>query len=140
MTVRSFLQLLAGLVLVLFLGLSWTTPSHAHAGHAEQTTGTQQTDQIQTATARAMVLAADAAGPAGDTDAVYCVGGTDQSGSGETSCCSNACHAVMLSDWASVLALSVAATLLPTLPDPPALSGPTIHIKRPPRPSAALVG
>lgn len=136
MTVRLLLRLVAGLALAMFASASWATPSEAHAGHEKPAAATQQAQAEQTPTSEAMAVAA---GQVAETASMDC-GGHGKNESGKTSCCGNACHAAMSTEIATLQAVTVAVTILPTLPAPPELSGPTVHIKRPPRPSAALVG
>lgn len=140
MTVRSLLRLFAGLALALFVASSWATPSVAHTGHAAPTSTGQQTHAAPAQTSKAAGSAVKVSERGIQTASQDCTGHMGQTGSAKTSCCSNACHAVMSSDLQLLQAVTMAVAILPTLPDPPAIVGPTTHIKRPPRPSAALVG
>lgn len=130
MTLGSLLRLVAGLALALFVAASWATPSKAHSGHGEPAAATQQAHGEQTTTSVTVAEAAEQVAEAASADC----GGHGKNDSGKTSCCGNACHAAMSTEMAALKAASVAVTILPTLPAPLELSGPTIRIKRPPRP------
>ena len=137
MKLRSLLRLAAGLALALFVAVSWATPSEAHAGHGEPAVATEQANVGPTATSKGMQNEAERVADAGPAD---CGGHMSQPNADGDTCCSSTCHAAMSTDMATLQAVAVAATILPTLAAPPELSGPTMHLKRPPRPSAALVG
>lgn len=142
MTLRSLLRLVAGLALALFVALSWSTPSEAHAGHDKPVVATQKAHAELPAaptavTPTALAVAADPVAEAGPAD---CDGHMNRNGADNASCCSSTCHAAMSTDMAMFQTVTVAAAILPTLAAPAELSGPTMHLKRPPRPSAALVG
>jgi hypothetical protein len=135
MTVRAALRLVIGLALALFLAASWSTPSEAHGGHREPAAATQPAED-----AAASDTGAAAPEPVVQSESGDCAGHVAQPGSGPSSCCGAACHAVISADLASLQTVTVAVAVLPGRPAPPPLAGPTTHIKRPPRPSAALVG
>jgi len=137
MTVHSFLRLLGGLALAMFMASSWATPSEAHAAHDAPPVAAQHASAVPTAKSEIAAASTEQGVQSASED---CAGHMAQPGSGKSSCCSNTCHAVISIELASLGAVTAAVTVLPTLPAPAALSGPTVHIKRPPRPSAALVG
>ncbi|WP_020179926.1 hypothetical protein [Methylopila sp. M107] len=136
MTVRSLLRIVAGLALVLFVAAIWTTPSQAHEAHGAPAAATQQ-GEVHAATAGVVASTPDQGMEATSAD---CTGHMGQSGSGKPTCCSNTCHAVISTEMEPLQAVTIKVTVLPVVPAKAALSGPTVHIKRPPRPSAALVG
>lgn len=134
MTVRSLLRLVAGLAL--FVAASWATPSEAHEGHGAPSAAPQQA-KVSAATSADFASAPD---QGMEAVSVNCASYMGQFGSGKSTCCSNTCHAVISTELTSLRAVTLAVTVLPAPPAPAALSGPTVRIKRPPRPSAALVG
>ncbi|MFC3693211.1 hypothetical protein [Chenggangzhangella methanolivorans] len=133
MTVRSLLRIAAGLALALFVAMSWATPSEAHGAPAA---ATQQAEDYA-ATSDVVASTPDQGMEATSSD---CTGHMGQSGSGKTTCCSNTCHAAISTEMEPLQAVTLKVTVLPAVPAKAALSGPTVHIKRPPRTSAALVG
>ena len=135
MTVRSVLRIVAGLALALFVAASWATPSEAHQGH-----GAPAASQQAKAPAATSDVGASTSDRGMEASSADCTGHMDQSGSGQSTCCSNTCHAVISTDMEPLQAVALEVTVLPAVPAPAAISGPTVHIKRPPRPSAALVG
>ncbi|MFC3694613.1 hypothetical protein ACFOWB_20500 [Chenggangzhangella methanolivorans] len=136
MTNLSLLRLVVGLALALFVAASWATPSEAHAGHGAPAAAIEQ--------ANAPAASPDfvASTPQQGMEAVSadCTGHMGQSGTGKSTCCSNTCHAVISTEMEPLQAVTIKVTVLPVVPAKAALSGPTAHIKRPPRPSATLVG
>ncbi|MFC7052519.1 hypothetical protein ACFQI3_07435 [Hansschlegelia quercus] len=138
MTVHSLLRLFAGLALAMFMASSWVTPSEAHAAQDAPPVAAQQASAVPTAKSEIVVAASIEQGVQSASE--DCASHMAQPGSAKSSCCSNTCHAVISIEFASFGAVSAAVTVLPALPAPVALAGPTVHIKRPPRPSAALVG
>jgi hypothetical protein len=135
---RRLAHLLVGLVLALFVTISWSTPGEAHAGHQRAAT-VEISAQPGHAEAQA-----PAERPANDearlVKAEPDCGGRRDPGSSEAPCCSNACHAAMATELTILLSASLAEISRPIVQDPPALLGPAMHIKRPPRPSAASAG
>ena len=136
MTVRPLFRLVAGLALALFMTASCTTPGEAHEAHGAPAAANLQAD-VHAATLDVVASATDQGIEAG---AAECPGHMGQPGSGKSTCCSNTCHAVISTELASLRAVTVASTVPPAISCQAALSGPTVHIKRPPRPFAALVG
>ena len=136
MTLRPLLRLFAGLALALFVAASWATPSVAHEAHGAPATATQQ-GEVHAVTLEVVASTPDRGAEATSAN---CTGHMSQSGSGKSTCCSNTCHAVISTDMEPLRAVTLKVTVLPAVPTPAAISGPTVHIKRPPRPSAALVG
>jgi hypothetical protein len=137
MTVRSLLRIVASLALALFVAASWATPSEAHEGHGAPPAAATGQAKASDATSDVVASTLDRGMEAASAD---CTGHMGQSGSGKSTCCSNTCHAVISTEMEPLRAVTVAVTALSALPAPPALSGLAVHIKRPPRPSAALVG
>lgn len=137
MTLRALLRLAVGFALALFVVASWSTPSEAHAGHGAPAPQTHQAESVPTSAAVAVAAVVEQAVNSATQD---CGGHMGQPGSGQSTCCSNACHAVMSVDLMELRAVEVSFTVLPEPPSPATVAGPTTHIKRPPRPSAALVG
>ncbi len=136
MTVRSLLRIVAGLALAVIVAMSWATPGEAHEAHGAPAAATQQADG-HAATPDVVASATDQGMDATSAD---CAGHMGQSGSGKSTCCSNTCHAVISTDMQPSQAVTLEVTVLPAVPAAALVSGPTVHIKRPPRPSAALVG
>ncbi|GLK76490.1 hypothetical protein GCM10008171_17440 [Methylopila jiangsuensis] len=134
MTLRGLLRLVAGFALALFVVASWSTPSEAHAGHG---TPVPQAASVPAAMAVAVAPVVEQAVSTATQD---CGGHMGKSGSGQSTCCSNTCHAVMSSGLMELRAVEVSLTVLPEPPSPAEVTGPMTHIKRPPRLSAALVG
>lgn len=139
MSVRPLLQWLAGLALALALLVGWTSPGEAHAGH-----GASAATQEQAAASGPDRTDAAVAGDQSDRSAKVsepaCVGhGSVADGSGGA-CCSNSCHAVMSTDLGLPVTLSMALAVAPHAPEPFVLQGLSVHIKRPPRRLAALIG
>ena len=131
MSPRSLLRLLIGIALAILVGSAWTTSSEAHEAHRGPAT-TMSASYVQP----------------NSIDRVLEQGGAifsvlwhaQEEESSDSSCCGQACHAAMSSNLQFVQLASLALMVMPKHPDPRALSGPTIHIKRPPRSPAALVG
>ena len=137
MTLRGLLRLVAGFALALFVVVSWSSPSQAHAGHGAPAPQTQHVVSVPAAKA---VAVAPVVERAVSTATQNCGGHMGKSGSGQSTCCSNTCHAVMSQGLVELRAVEVSLTVLPEPPSPAEVTGPMTHIKRPPRPSAALVG
>lgn len=134
----AILRMLAALVFAVFVAAAWATPSEAHAGHdappaAEQSRQPSSVEDMSDG-ASAEDRAADVAVSASDAD---CRG---HGQSDKTRCCSSVCHAAMSEELGVLTPLPIEATAGPSLPEPTAHSGPTTHVKRPPRPLAATVG
>lgn len=134
----AILRMLAAVVFAAFVAAVWATPSEAHAGHdappaAEQSRQASSVEAMSDGAA-SDDRAADVAASAADAD---CWGHGE---SGDTRCCSSVCHAAMSEELGVLTPMSIEATAGPSLPEPTAHSGPTIHVKRPPRPLAATVG
>lgn len=138
MTLRGLLRIVAGFALALFVVASWSSPSEAHAGHGAPVPQTQHV--VSVPAAKEAVVVAPVVERAVSTATQDCGGHMGKSGSGQSTCCSNTCHAVMSSDLMELRAVEVSPTVLPEPPSPAEVTGPMTHIKRPPRPSAALVG
>ncbi|MDR4305919.1 hypothetical protein IHQ68_04665 [Chelatococcus sambhunathii] len=136
MTLRSLIRMVAGLALAVFVASIWATPGEAHEGHRAPAAQTEQAIHAPAA-APADV---GAQGQVAETASADCAGHMSQSGSGKSTCCSNTCHAVISADMEPLQAVTLEVTALPAAPAPVAVSGPAVHIKRPPRPSAAQVG
>ncbi|GLK81787.1 hypothetical protein [Methylopila turkensis] len=137
MTLRALLRMAAGVALALFVVANWSTPSEAHTGHGAPGQRTHQAVSVPAAKAVAVVPVVERAISTATQD---CGGHMGKSGSGQSICCSNTCHAVMSSDLMELRAVEVSLTVLPEPPSPAEVTGPMTHVKRPPRPSAALVG
>lgn len=130
----SVFRLLAAGLFAVILSLAWTTSGEAHAGSGASASRTSASVAGESGAAEAQSDVAAAAA----LDASDC-SGRGSSGEGGP-CCSNVCHAAMSQDLAVVADLATATTTAPSLPEPTALTGPTAHIKRPPRSPAATVG
>ena len=143
MSLRSLLRLLAGLTVAMTLFVGWTSPGEAHGAHDASAVSQTYEDVVGAAPASTQQQAVDAGDksrPSADASEPDCAGHGSSPGNDSKTCCSNTCHAVMSTELGLPLALSMARTASPRATEPSALQGPTIHIKRPPRPLAALVG
>lgn len=133
----AIFRIVAAVVFAVFVAAVWTTPSEAHAGHdapaaVEQSVppssvGDMSDEAVPETRGTDLAVSATA----------DCRGHGE---SGKTRCCSNVCHASMSEELGVLTPLPIEATARPSLPEPTAHSGPTTHVKRPPRPLAVTVG
>ena len=133
MTVRSLIRMVAGLALAIFVASIWATPGEAHEGGGTPSAQAQQASHAPAAAPGDV----GAPGQVAEAASADCAGHMNQTGSAKPSCCSNTCHAVISADMTPLQAVTLEVTVLPAAPAPAAVSGPTVHIMRPPRPSAA---
>lgn len=143
MTLRALLRLAAGFALALFVVASWPTPSEAHAGHGAPAKQAQQAESIDASKADAVngaVVEQSTEAASEDCGGHMGKSRSGKSGTGQSTCCSNTCHAVMPADLIELRAVEVSLTVVPEPPSPAEVAGLMTHVKRPPRPSAALVG
>jgi hypothetical protein len=142
MIVARIFRLLAATAFVLLA--AWATPAGAHPGHDGPSAFQSQQPATISSVAKRSATEHVPAAKAADGAAAPAAAATDCSvdaGSGGTAvCCGHACHAAMADDLTVLLPLPIATTAAPSIPGPIALAGPTIHIKRPPRPLAVPVG
>ncbi|MFD1331874.1 hypothetical protein ACFQ4O_07655 [Methylopila musalis] len=148
MTPLRLLHLFAALVVAVFVVGLWSTPGEAHGAHgaapsrteapaaasAQGATNPSLSDVHASTHAHASPAASDGVTATASGD---CGG---HGGPGMASCCSTACHAVMAQEPPRLTVLSSAAVSTPAQVGPAAHDGPSTHIKRPPRMSAAPVG
>ncbi|PZQ10543.1 MAG: hypothetical protein DI565_19800 [Ancylobacter novellus] len=135
----ALLRTIAIVVFAVFAAAAWATPSEAHAGH-DAPPAAAQSRQPSSIEAMSKTAAAEEQAPAAaavSADDADCRG---HGATGETRCCSTVCHAAMSEEPGVLTPLPIEGTAGPSLPEPTAHSGATIHVKRPPRPLAATVG
>lgn len=144
MMVRALLQLVAGLTLAFVMVVGWTSPSEAHGGHDAAATSQAYVETAADPAPRSpdelVVESRGAAEQSASASEPDCAGHGKSSGSAGRTCCGNTCHAVMSTEFGLPDLLSLSTTVSPHAPEPSALQAPTVHIKRPPRRLAALVG
>ncbi|GLK79100.1 hypothetical protein [Methylopila turkensis] len=133
----AIFRTIAAVVFAVFVAAAWASPSEAHAGHdapaaAEQSRRLSSVENVSV-------------GPSVESRAADVAVSTDpdcrgHGESGDTRCCSSVCHAAMSEELGVLTPLPIEVTAGPSLPEPTAHSGPTTHVKRPPRPLAVTVG
>lgn len=135
MIARRLIKVFLGLVFAVLVVSAWSTPSMAHVAHDVASASTSSTGP----TSKEAFVDQDRAVVSAVCDELDAwSGGGLTSGS---SCCGYACHAAMASELDVQRTDAVAVAIAPSLLDPPTLTGPMGHLKRPPRSLAAgLVG
>jgi hypothetical protein len=133
----AILRTIAAVVFAVFVAAAWATPSEAHAGHDAPAAAEQSRQPFSVEDVSEGASAEDRATDLAVSAAADCRGHGEP---GKTRCCSSVCHAAMSEELGVLMPLPIEATAAPSLPEPTAHSGPTTHVKRPPRPLAATVG
>lgn len=140
MTAARLMRVFAALVFAVFAAALWATPGEAHAGHG----GAGAPASVAHMGPAVEPAPRHAAQPAAHADAPASAASEGCSGSvgpkDVPSCCSAACHAVMAQELPGLMALAIRRASAPSQPEPEAQGAPSAHLKRPPRPLAAMVG
>ncbi|RXF73177.1 hypothetical protein [Hansschlegelia zhihuaiae] len=140
MTVARLIRLVAAMAFAVFVAAAWSTPSAAHAGHETPQAGAQSQEPTSIGSIATDSRIEHAKASPGDAATSAASGDCSDDGcpNGTTACCGHACHAAMAHDLAMLGSRPVGATAAPSLSEPATLAGPTVHIKHPPRPLAAV--